>query len=87
VSRNDFEVAGVDASVPNVARIFLDLGAGLPARSCVHEMARAVAPDARVVYVDNDPGIVWMGQWRPDPSAPAAAPDSLLAGVGRKLAS
>ena len=272
MSGSDFEVVGVDASVPNVARIydyllggkdnfaadreaaqrllagiphmaglvrdnrsfiaravrflageagvrqFLDLGAGLPARSCVHEMARAVAPDARVVYVDNDPvvvshgqallesgdgvaavlgdlrrpaevlghpqvaglldfsqpvavlcaavlhfvpdedgpheviaayrdhlapgsylalthgtvgtpendprglaqkatgvyerssaslhvrplpeivrffdgfelvdpGVVWMGQWRPDPSIPAAAPDSLLAGVGRKPAS
>jgi hypothetical protein len=36
-------------------RQFLDLGAGLPARSSVHEVARAIAPDARVAYVDNDP--------------------------------
>jgi hypothetical protein len=36
-------------------RQFLDLGAGLPTQSCVHEMAQAVAPDARVVYVDHDP--------------------------------
>jgi SAM-dependent methyltransferase len=43
-------------------RQFLDLGAGLPARSCVHEMARAVAPDARVVYVDNDPVVCSHGQ-------------------------
>ncbi|HUN37130.1 MAG TPA: SAM-dependent methyltransferase, partial [Trebonia sp.] len=43
-------------------RQFLDLGAGLPARSSVHEMARAVAPDARVVYVDNDPVVCSHGQ-------------------------
>jgi O-methyltransferase involved in polyketide biosynthesis len=36
-------------------RQFLDLGAGLPTRPSVHEIAQAIAPDARVVYVDNDP--------------------------------
>jgi S-adenosyl methyltransferase len=36
-------------------RQFLDLGAGLPTQNCVHEMAHAIAPDTRVVYVDNDP--------------------------------
>jgi SAM-dependent methyltransferase len=39
-------------------RQFIDLGGGLPTRTNVHEMAQAVAPDARVVYVDNDP-VVW----------------------------
>jgi hypothetical protein len=39
-------------------RQFLDLGGGLPTQTNVHEMARRVAPDARVVYVDNDP-VVW----------------------------
>jgi hypothetical protein len=39
-------------------RQFLDLGAGLPTQSCVHEMAQAIAPDACVVYVDNDP-VAW----------------------------
>ncbi|MGH3239770.1 MAG: SAM-dependent methyltransferase [Spirillospora sp.] len=34
---------------------FLDLGAGLPTRSNVHEVALAANPDARVVYVDWDP--------------------------------
>jgi SAM-dependent methyltransferase len=43
-------------------RQFLDLGAGLPTRSCVHEMAQAVVPDARVVYVDNDPVVCSHGQ-------------------------
>jgi hypothetical protein len=36
-------------------RQFLDLGTGLPTANNVHEVAQAVAPSARVVYVDNDP--------------------------------
>ena len=36
-------------------RQFLDLGTGLPTMQNTHEVAQAVAPDARVVYVDNDP--------------------------------
>ncbi len=39
-------------------RQFLDLGGGLPTQANVHEMAQQAAPDARVVYVDNDP-VVW----------------------------
>jgi len=34
---------------------FLDIGTGLPTRGNVHEVARSVKPDARVVYCDNDP--------------------------------
>ncbi|WP_030265218.1 SAM-dependent methyltransferase [Streptomyces sp. NRRL B-24484] len=34
---------------------FLDIGSGIPTFGPVHEAARRVAPDARVVYVDNDP--------------------------------
>jgi len=116
VSGSGFGVAGIDTSMPNVARIydymlggkdnfaadrdaaerllaavphfagvvrdnrsfigrairflageagirqFLDLGAGLPTQSCVHEMARAITPDALVVYVDNDPVVCSHGQ-------------------------
>jgi len=36
-------------------RQFLDIGAGLPATSNVHEVAQDIAPSARVVYADNDP--------------------------------
>jgi S-adenosyl methyltransferase len=36
-------------------RQFLDIGSGLPTQGNVHEVAHAVAPDARVVYVDYDP--------------------------------
>ena len=34
---------------------YIDLGSGLPTSPTVHEVARQVRPDARVVYVDNDP--------------------------------
>ena len=34
---------------------FLDIGTGIPTSPNVHEVAQAVAPASRVVYVDNDP--------------------------------
>jgi hypothetical protein len=36
-------------------RQFLDVGTGLPTVDNTHEVAQRVAPDARIVYVDNDP--------------------------------
>ncbi|WP_322769516.1 SAM-dependent methyltransferase [Frankia sp. Cr1] len=36
-------------------RQFVDIGAGIPTSPNLHEVAQQVAPDARVVYVDNDP--------------------------------
>ncbi|RDI50765.1 S-adenosyl methyltransferase [Nocardia mexicana] len=36
-------------------RQFLDLGAGLPTAGNVHEIAQDIAPESRIVYVDNDP--------------------------------
>jgi S-adenosyl methyltransferase len=39
-------------------RQFLDLGAGLPTARNTHEAAQEMAPDARVVYVDNDPMVL-----------------------------
>jgi hypothetical protein len=39
-------------------RQFLDLGTGLPSQNNVHEVAQRVCPDARVVYVDNDPVVL-----------------------------
>jgi hypothetical protein len=36
-------------------RQFLDIGTGLPTAENTHEVAQRVAPDARIVYVDNDP--------------------------------
>ncbi|WP_149828095.1 SAM-dependent methyltransferase [Streptomyces tailanensis] len=36
-------------------RQFLDIGTGLPTAENTHEVAQRIAPDARIVYVDNDP--------------------------------
>ena len=36
-------------------RQFIDIGSGLPTVGNTHEIVQAVAADARVVYVDNDP--------------------------------
>jgi hypothetical protein len=36
-------------------RQFLDIGTGIPSANNTHEVAQSVAPEARVVYVDNDP--------------------------------
>ena len=36
-------------------RQFLDIGTGLPSSNNTHEVAQRAAPDARIVYVDNDP--------------------------------
>jgi len=36
-------------------RQFLDIGTGLPTANNTHEVAQRVTPQARVVYVDNDP--------------------------------
>lgn len=35
-------------------RQFLDIGTGIPSANNTHEVARAGAPESRVVYVDND---------------------------------
>jgi hypothetical protein len=36
-------------------RQFLDVGTGLPTANNTHEVAQRAAPEARIVYVDNDP--------------------------------
>jgi SAM-dependent methyltransferase len=36
-------------------RQFLDVGTGIPSAGNVHEVAQELAPESRVVYVDNDP--------------------------------
>lgn len=56
-------------------RQFLDIGTGLPTMQNTHEVAQAIAPDARIVYVDNDrcksgcahvsPPVVWQLGDRP----------------------
>ena len=39
-------------------RQFLDIGTGLPTADNTHQVAQAVAPESRVVYVDNDPMVM-----------------------------
>jgi hypothetical protein len=36
-------------------RQFLDIGTGIPTSPNLHEIAQSIAPESRVVYVDNDP--------------------------------
>jgi hypothetical protein len=36
-------------------RQLLDIGTGIPTSPNVHEVAQSIAPDSRIVYVDNDP--------------------------------
>jgi SAM-dependent methyltransferase len=36
-------------------RQFLDVGTGIPSAGNVHEVAQEIAPESRVLYVDNDP--------------------------------
>jgi S-adenosyl methyltransferase len=39
-------------------RQFLDIGTGIPTAGNTHEVAQAIAPDTRVVYVDYDPVVL-----------------------------
>jgi hypothetical protein len=39
-------------------RQFLDIGTGIPTAGNVHEVAQAIAPESRVVYVDYDPVVL-----------------------------
>jgi hypothetical protein len=36
-------------------RQFLDIGTGIPTANNTHEVAQSIAPESRIVYVDNDP--------------------------------
>jgi hypothetical protein len=39
-------------------RQFLDVGTGIPAAGNTHEVAQEVAPESKIVYVDNDPVVL-----------------------------
>jgi hypothetical protein len=78
---------------PAGIRQFLDIGTGIPNDDNVHAVALAVAPDARVVYVDNDP-IVLAHAHKLLSAAPAATayihgdllqPETVLARAGELL--
>ncbi|NYH55785.1 hypothetical protein HNR06_005374 [Nocardiopsis arvandica] len=55
----DFLVRGITLLARDEGiRQFLDIGTGLPTYDNTHEVAQSVAPESRVVYVDNDPMVL-----------------------------
>ena len=75
-------------------RQFLDVGTGLPSANNTHEVAQAVAPESRVVYVDNDPIVLAHARALLTSSpqgetgyldADIKDPDAILAGAGQLL--
>lgn len=57
-----FVVRAVELMAAEGIAQFVDLGTGIPAWPAVHDAARGVIPDARVLYVDNDPVAVRHGE-------------------------
>jgi S-adenosyl methyltransferase len=68
-------------------RQFLDIGTGLPTAANTHEIAQAVAPECRVVYVDNDPVVLLHARSRlaSDPAGAVAYVEADLRDTGRIL--
>ncbi|WP_460070942.1 SAM-dependent methyltransferase [Streptomyces sp. YKOK-I1] len=50
-----FMQRAVRAAAEAGIRQFLDIGTGIPTEPNLHQVAQGVAPEARVVYADNDP--------------------------------
>ena len=75
-------------------RQFLDVGTGLPLVGSTHELAQSLAPESRIVYVDNDPMVLAHARALLV-SAPGGAvgyvdaevqdPDSIIAGARETL--
>jgi len=75
-------------------RQFLDIGTGIPSANNTHEVAQKVAPDSRIVYVDNDPIVLTHARalLTSDPAggteyidADLREPQQILAGAARLL--
>jgi trans-aconitate methyltransferase len=75
-------------------RQFLDIGTGIPTANNTHEVAQRIAPDSRIVYVDNDPIVLSHAQalLKSTPEGACAYldadlhdPDTILAGAGETL--
>ncbi|MFJ6186429.1 SAM-dependent methyltransferase [Streptomyces sp. NPDC092295] len=71
-------------------RQFLDIGTGLPTVDNTHEVAQRIAPESRIVYVDNDPIVLAHARALLTGSAEGVTeyidadahdPDAILAGV------
>lgn len=75
-------------------RQFLDIGTGLPTADNTHQVAQRVAPESRIVYVDNDPMVLTHARALLTSSAEGACdyvegdlrdPDKILAEAARTL--
>jgi S-adenosyl methyltransferase len=75
-------------------RQFLDVGTGLPSANNTHEVAQGIAPDSRIVYVDNDPVVLLHARTlltsKPEGAcayldADARVPETILTGAARVL--
>src|SRR3569833_2193728 len=75
-------------------RQFLDIGTGLPTVDYTHEIAQRVAPESRIVYVDNDPLVLVHARALLTSTPPGATdyvdadvrdPDSILEAAARTL--
>jgi len=69
-------------------RQFLDIGPGIPTAGNTHEIAQAVDPASRVVYVDNDPVVLVHARalLRSRPEGAAAFVDADLRDIGKIVA-
>ena len=75
-------------------RQFLDIGTGIPTANNTHEVAQRIAPDSRIVYVDNDPIVLSHARalLKSNPQGACAYldadlrdPDAILAAAARTL--
>ena len=75
-------------------RQFLDIGTGIPTANNTHEIAQRIAPESRIVYVDNDPVVLSHAQalLKSSPEGACAYidadlrdPDAILAGAAKTL--
>ena len=75
-------------------RQFLDVGTGLPTANNTHQVAQSIAPESRIVYVDNDPLVLVHARALLTSTAEGACdyldadvrePDKILAGAARTL--
>jgi hypothetical protein len=58
LANRGFLIRVVDAMAQDGIDQFIDLGTGVPVSPSVHEAAQQVHPQARVVYIDNDPIVI-----------------------------
>jgi hypothetical protein len=58
LENRDFLRRGVRFLAEAGVRQFLDIGTGLPVPDNTHEIAQRIAPESRIVYVDNDPVVL-----------------------------